>query len=431
MKKIGKKTWITLAIVVILILAGVFFLSARAKNTVTSEYQTATISRGNLVATVGATGTVRTNQSALLSWQTNGTVGDVLVQVGDRVSAGAILATLEKTSLPQSVILAQADMVSAEKALDDLMRSNTAAARAEIALRNAAEKLDKAQNYRNSLNEPYEYDEIVYIYIRNNRVPTIKTRKVDEADDETKADADQDLALAQAEYDDALYAFQRVADGPNPADVEAAQACVDAARATINMAQLTSPFEGDVTSVDNLIGDQVSAGATAFRIDDLSRLLVDVELSEIDINNVSLGQNVQISFDAIQNKEYNGKVVEVGQIGTNVAGAVNFKVTIELTDADALVRPGMTAAVNIVVKEIENEILIPNRAVRLVDGKRVVYLMTNGFPEMVEIRLGASADAMSVLASDNIVEGAEIILNPSSDFNMAGGPPQGARPGGN
>ncbi len=429
--KISKKTWITLAVVVVVILAGVFVLGSRAKNSVVSEFQTAKIGRGNLIATVGATGTVRTNQSALLSWQTSGTVDEVFVQVGDRVSAGAIMAVLEKTSLSQNVILAQADLVSAEKALEDLIQSNTAAAQAEIALRNATEKLDKAQNYRNTLDEPYEYDEIVYVNYGSRKVPTIKRRKVDEADDQTKAEADQDLALAQAEYDDALRAWERVADGPNPSDVQAAQARVDAASATINMAQLTSPFEGTVTSVENLTGDQVAAGTTAFRVDDMSRLLVDVELSEIDINSVSLGQDVLVSFDAILNKEYNGEVVEVGQVGTDVAGAVNFKVTVELTDADELVRPGMTAAVNIVVDEIQDAILIPNRAVRLVDGQRVVYLMTNGFPEMVEIRLGASADAMSVLVSDNLEEGAEIILNPPSNFGMAGGPPQGAHPGGN
>lgn len=427
----NKKVWGLVALIVVLVAGGLFVVNARSQNTAMDEYQTAEITRGDMVATVGATGTVRTNQSAVLVWQTSGTVEDVLVDVGNRVSAGAILANLGKTSLSQVVILAQADLVSAEKALEDLYQSNTSAAQAEIALRDAEEKLQSAQNYRDSLDEPYEYDEIVYKTVGARRVPTIKTRKVDEADDATKAKADQNLALAQAQYDDASRALERVADGPNPADVEAAQARVDAARATINMAQIASPFEGTVTLVDSLPGDQVSAGTTAFRVDDMSRLLVDVELSEIDINSVSVGQDVQISFDAILDKEYNGTVVEVGQVGNNVAGAVSFMVTVELTDADALVRPGMTAAVNIVVKKIENEILIPNRAVRLVDGDRVVYIITNGVPKMVKIQLGASAEAMSVLASGDVEEGAEIILNPPSNFDMGGGPPQGARSGGN
>ena len=427
----NKKVWGVVAVIIVLIVVGVFVVNVRSQSTVMDEFQTAEVTRGNMVATVGATGTVRTNQSAVLIWQTSGTVENIFVDVGNRVSAGAVLANLEKTSLSQVVILAQADLVSAEKALEDLYQSNTSAAQAEIALRDAEDNLQTAQNYRDSLDEPYEYDEIVYKTVGTRRVPTIKTRKVDEADDETKAKADQNLALAQAQYDDAFRALERVANGPNPADLEAAQARVDAARATLNMAQLTSPFEGTVTLIDNLPGDQVSAGTTAFRVDDMSRLLVDVELSEIDINSVFVGQHVQTSFDAILDKEYNGIVAEVGQVGNNIAGSVSFMVTVELTDADALVRPGMTAAVNIGVKEIENEILIPNRAVRLMDGDRVIYLITNGVPEMVKIQLGASAEAMSVLASGDVEEGAEIILNPPSNFDMGGGPPQGARPGGN
>ena len=422
----NRRLWIVLVVIAIVAVAAFFVFNPGGGSTALEQYQTATISRGNLVATVGATGTVRTNQNAVLSWETSGTIGDIYVSVGDRVSTGAVLATLEKTSLAQNVILAQADLVSAEKALEDLIQSNTAAAQAEIALRDAEERLKKAQDYRDTLDEPYEYDEIVYKYVGTKRVPEIKTRKVDEADDETKAIADEDLALAKAQYDDAYREWQRVSSGPNAADVEAAQARVDAARATLDMAQLTAPFEGTVTLVENLPGDQVAMGTPAFRVDDLSRLLVDVQISEIDINSVSLGQNVQISFDAILNKEYTGTVIEVGQIGNDLQGAINFTVTIELNDADELVRPGMTAAVNIVVREIENEILIPNRSVRLVDGQRVIYLLKDGVLEQVEVRLGASAETMSVLVSDNVPEGAEIVLNPPNNFDM-GGPPPGMR----
>jgi len=431
MKKISKKTWIIIAVVLVLAVIAVSVLGNRAKNAIASEYETVKVERGNLVATVGATGTVRTNQNVLLNWQTSGTVEQVNVEVGDRVSVGTVLASLESTSLPQNVILAQADLVSAQKDLDDLLQSGTAAAQAQVDLREATDTLDTAHSYRDSLDEPYKYEKIVYQTINGRVIPSLKTVRVDEADAETIEEADQDLALAQAQYDDALRAWERVADGPNKSDVAAAKARVDAAQATINTAYLIAPFEGTVTQVENLAGDQVSTGSFGFRIDDLSRLLVDVELSEIDINSVELGQTVNISFDAILNQEYVGKVIEVGRVGSDIDGSVNFTVTVELTDLDEFVRPGMTAAVNIVVKEIQDAILIPNRAVRLVDGKRVVYILNNEMPEMVEIRLGASADAMSVLVSDNIEEGTEIILNPPSNFSMAGGPPRGAHPGGN
>ena len=112
-------------------------------------------------------------------------------------------------------------------------------------------------------------------------------------------------------------------------------------------------------------------------------------------------------------------MVEVAKAGTNVNGVVNFKVTIELTDADAGVKPGMTAAVNITVEEINDVILIPNRAVRLLDGQRYVYLLVNGAPQKTEVSLGSSSDTTSALAGGEVSEGDSIILNPPAEV---GGP---------
>lgn len=431
MKKISKRTWIVVVVILVLAVAGGLFWRSKATQSGENDYQTVSVERGNLVATVGATGTVRSKQEATLAWQTSGTVESVNAALGDRVAKDLTLAVLEKTSLPSSVILAEADLASAQQALDDLLNSDTAAAQARVALRVAEDALEKAEDYRNSLDEPYKYEQIVYNYVNGVRVPRIKTISVDEADEETKAEADQDLALRQAEYDDALRAWERVKDGPSQVDIEAAQARVDAAQATLNMARLTAPFEGTITQVNVMAGDQVNAGMVAFRIDDLSSLLVDVELSEVDINSVSLGQMVTLSFDAILDQEYQGKIIEVGRVGNDIQGAVNFKVTVELDQGDDQVRPGMTAAVNIVVKEIKDEILIPNRAVRLVDGERVVYLLKNGTPEMVEVRLGASDESMSVVVSDTLEVGDKVILNPPSNFSMADGPPGSGHPGGN
>jgi HlyD family secretion protein len=83
----------------------------------------------------------------------------------------------------------------------------------------------------------------------------------------------------------------------------------------------------------------------------------------------------------------------------------------------------MTAAVNIVVEELQDVLLVPNRAVRLVDGERVVYILVDGQPVKKEIRLGSSSDTMSVVANGDLKVGDVIILNPPADF----GP---GRPGG-
>ena len=415
----------TLLLILLVLIVGVavFLVVRNARAEPSSQFETSEIKRGNLTATIGATGTVRAQQSAVLTWQAAGMVEKVHPQVGDTVKKDQVLAELAKTSLPQNIILAEADLASAQKTLDDLMSSNTAEAQAVVDLRNAQDAYDKASEYYDSLHKKYKYDRIVYIRLVTpfgvKRIPRIKTVKVDKADEETIQKAGQDLDLAKAKLDDAQRAYDQMKNG-NTSEIQAAQAKVDAAQATLNMARVTAPFDGTVTESDPLAGDQVTAGQTAFRVDDLSSLLVDVDVSEVDINNIEVGQPVTLSFDAIPGKTYNGQVVEVAQVGTAEQGVVNFKVTVELTDADEQVKPGMTAAVNVVVEEIEDSILIPNRAVRLVDGERVVYLLVDGKPVKKDIRLGSSSETMSVLLVGDLKEGDLIILNPPAEFGPGG-----------
>ena len=419
-----KKLLIPVAIV--LVLAMLFFVF-RQRGEPEGLFQTSEIERGNLVATVGATGTVRARQSTTLVWQTTGTVEAVNGNIGDEVGAGDVLASLAKTSLPQNIILAEAELVSAQKALEDLLESDTARAQAWIALRAAEDAYEKAYDYRDALNYPTRRTQV--ILVKENTpfgvvdVPQTKTYKVEGTNEEIQK-ADADLALREAQFEDAKRTYDRLADGPNENDLAAAQARVDAAQATLNLAHVTAPFAGTVTEAYILPGDQIGAGTVAFRVDDLTSLLVDVQLSEIDINSVSVGQTVGLSFDAILGQEYEGQVVRVSQAGTVVGGVVNFTVTVELTNADEMVKPGMTAAVNIVVREIEDAILVPNRAVRLVDGQRVVYILgEDETPQQVIIRLGASSDNVSVVVGGELKEGDDVILNPPAEFTGGGGPP--------
>jgi HlyD family secretion protein len=418
MQFLKKNKKIVIPVSILVILAVVFFV-VRGKGSTTTQYQTATVEKGELVATVGATGTVRSRQSATLVWQTSGSV--------DKVNADAILASLSPTTVAQNIILAEADIVGAQKALDDLVASDTARAQAWVALRNAQDAFDKALEYYDSLFKPYTYDKLVYKNIITpfgvRRIPNIKKVKVDQADEGTIAGAQADMDLKKATLDDAQRAYERVKDGPNPADIAAAQARVNAAQATLNMARLIAPFAGTITDAHPLPGDQVTAGTLGFRVDDLSSLYVDVEISEVDVNTVSVGQNVTLTFDAILGSEYHGEVTQVSQAGNTVQGVVNFTVTVKITDADKQVKPGMTAAVNITVQQIKDVVLIPNRAVRVVDGKKVVYLLQGGLPVQVEVRLGSSSETMSVLVGGDVKVGDLVILNPPATFTTSGGPP--------
>jgi HlyD family secretion protein len=204
------------------------------------------------------------------------------------------------------------------------------------------------------------------------------------------------------------------ATGSNLFNLNQARLAVQIAQANLDSTQITAPFDGTVTEVNSMVGDQVSPATSAFRLDDLSKLKVDVQVSEVDINTVQVGQLVTLTFDGVAGKTYHGKVEEADQVGNAVQGAVNFTVTVVLTDPDASVKPGMTATVSIIVKQLSNVLLVPNRAVRLVNHQRVVYVLQNGQPQMVTITLGVTSDTQSEVASGDLKVGDAIILNPLS-----------------
>jgi HlyD family secretion protein len=459
------KTWLII-VAVIVVAAGAFAIyRARVNANTASTYQTVTISRGNLNATIGATGNVRANQTAIITWQTSGTVDGVDVVVGDQVGVGDILASLSATSLAQNVVLAQADLVSAQQNLDSVQHSSTQRAQAQVNLVNAQKSVNSANATLNSMlasnhggtsadienaraqltlaqraydNAKTAYDAVQHLADTDTRKAQAFTTLYNAQKSLTNAQnnlnyfllvpsgsdiemARAKLALAQAQLEDAQREWDRLKNGPDPNDVAAAQARVDAAQATLNFSRLAAPFAGTVTEVDPMVGDQVSPGKTGFRIDDLSRLLVDVQVSEVDINSVSLDQPAVVTFDAVLGKEYQGKVVDVSRVGTSVQSVVNFSVTVELTDPDADVKPGMTASVTVTIQSLENVLLVPNQGVHLVNSQRVVYILRNGQLLEIPVTLGASDETMSVVLSGDISVGDVLVLNPPINFRPGQG----------
>ncbi|MBA4421252.1 MAG: hypothetical protein C0391_08900 [Anaerolinea sp.] len=401
--------------VIALVVFGVYKIQSNQANQA-SAFQTAVVEKGEIIGLVGATGTVHANQSALLTWQTGGTVAAVNVKAGDKVKAGDILASLKKTTLSQSIILAEADLVSAQRALEDLQKSNLAAANAQLALVNAQDTYEDRLQEREALNYQISYSTMK---MTATGPKVIKTKR--DATEKEIYEADAKLAVATAEMEDAGREWERLKGGPDARDIAAAEARVAAAQATINLQYITAPFDGTITDIPVKVGDVVAAGTSGFRLDDFSHLLVEVQVSEIDVNQVRPGQNATLTFDAILSKEYHGVVTEVARVGTSDSGVVNFAVTVEINDTDEQVLPQMTAAVNIVVIHLNDVILIPNRAVRLVDGQRVVYLLKNGEAAKTNIEIGASSDLMSELKAGEIKAGDVIILNPPTSFFMGPG----------
>jgi multidrug efflux pump subunit AcrA (membrane-fusion protein) len=149
----NKKVIYTAAAVGVAVIAigGFFWYRSNQQSKTASQYETAALERGSLTSIVGATGTVRANQTALLNWQTNGTVESVDVEEGKKVQEGQVLAKLKADTVPANITSAQAELVSAQRNLDNVKSSNLATAQAQLALADAQKAYDDAKNKADAL----------------------------------------------------------------------------------------------------------------------------------------------------------------------------------------------------------------------------------------------------------------------------------------
>lgn len=419
------------------------------------SFQTVQVRKGNAAAVINTSGVVRSKQSALLIWQTSGTVDKVDVSLGQALQEGTVLASLEMNSLPQAVILSQAELVNAQKSLDTLLNSNQGRANAQMALVKAQQALEDAEKDRRSklyqraspetidiararvitANDALSQAENFYNTHNGNPESLIYAAALDQLAKARQLqnqalynlyyveglpspldieEADALIAVAKANLLQAKTDWERVKDGPNDQDVAAAEARVAAAQATVNLVRITAPFSGTVTLAKSQAGDRVAAGTTAFQIDDLSRLYIDTAVTEEDVARIKTGQAAAIVLDALPGQETTGVVTEVGAVGVDIAGAVNFTITIEISNPGAEIKPGMSASVEIDAGQAPETLLVPAAAVYTLEGQKVVYLLKDGAPAPVAVVTGPTAGIYTTVLRGAIQAGDRVILNPKA-----------------
>ncbi len=502
-----------------LVLSACAGLNPAASNTTssTASQTTVSINKGSLIASISATGNVRSAQNAILTWQASGKVGQVNVVVGQKVNANDIMAALDPTTLPQSLLQAKVSVINAQKNLDallhptelqiaqaksaleqaqqnlnDLMNpSPTALAQAEANLLTAQSNVTEAQRVVTALGYDRGTESAItkakadYL-VAQQTVDSLQTRydnqPGDPATDPGKAQAlanltaaianrdkalmylnwysspptaeeiatkKSDLALAQAKLEDAQKAVDalknpgavdialakaKVADaqknldtltkGPAADDLTIAQTNLTTAEANLNAAFVMAPFTSTVTDVQVSQGDQVTTGKTAFRVDDMSKMFVDLSVNEIDYPQVKVGQAVTITLDALPDKAYAGQVYKVGTVGTTTQSVVNFTITVLLTNIDDSVKPGMTAAAYIQVANVNDVLIVPSQSIQTNNGRKYVYLVdATGAQQQVQVQTGISSDVSTQIISDNLREGDQILLTPPAarGFNVRTG----------
>ena len=191
----------------------------------------------------------------------------------------------------------------------------------------------------------------------------------------------------------------------------------------MNNYTITAPISGTIIEKDAKVGDAVKTGDTLCIVYDLSYLEMSINVDELQISSISVGQQVQITADAVPDKTYVGTVTRVSMKGASNGGTTTYPVTIRIDDTDGL-RPGMNANAEIVVAEAKNALVVPNAAV--VRGSYVLVTQdspsaanadtTMEAPEgfvYVPVKTGVSDDDYTQIVS-GIQEGDTIGYDPSS-----------------
>lgn len=451
-KKKKLKVW--LIVIGILLIAGAFFgwrvwQNRQNMTEVLANIETEPYQRQTLNANIYGTGTVEPFQTAVLTWSASGIVGDVLVSVGDKVVEDQLLMSLAPDSLSVEILQAEIDLINTQNALDDLYDNwQSDQAQTKLDLSNAQEALEdleserKIMNYQRCTDERVEeledeLDDAEQIYKFRQNSDTLRAVNTAQANldyclaDFTEreiAEAELEVELAEARVAKLQERVNLLEDGPDPDQVTILETQVSMAQSRLDSPLIEAPFDGVVTVLKAKHGDVVQPGMQAVQVDNLSQLFIVVQISEVDIPFVQGGQLAQLVFDAYFENTFEGEVVEISPVGNAIQGVVEYDVRIKMLDADDRIKPGMTAAVNIVVDEKEDVFVVPNDAIVSIDGQEHVYVRRSGSYEAVRVSLGSYSDFYSEVIQANIEEGELIVLNPPEEITGEmpfGGPPQG------
>jgi HlyD family secretion protein len=463
------RRWIVVIAVLVVAAVGgyVLYEDNTASASAIVGFQTAPVTRGNLIATVNGAGPVAARAQVSLSFGQAGTVKQVYVALGDHVKQGQVLAELESADVqiayataiatfnqqqlnynkvaagPTAASLesAQSAVTSAQSAYDAAVRaSKTKDAQLLIAkntLDSAGLKLESAQKALTDAVSNHVTDltalNAAVLQAKDDYASTqaqydLQVAGIDDSGVRAAASA---LSTAQA----ALVALQ---SSPTQDDLQIATDQIEQARIAMQQTenklrniQIVAPFDGVITQVniDNFYAATISTAA--FQISDLNALQVTANLAEVDIEKIKQGQTVNVSLDALPDRPaLQGVVDQVALTGVTTQGVVNYPIVIKLANADPkVILTGMTANVAIVVDRRDNVLMVPSRAIHTVGKAKIVSVQTApGVVQQVPVTVGLQNDSQSEIVS-GLNQGDQVVISnlPASRTSGPGGPGGGFR----
>jgi HlyD family secretion protein len=463
-RKSTKTLWAVLIILVLAAGAAWYFLAGSSilqkASAATPGVKLTAVKRGSLVVSAAGTGALAAGKTATLSFSTAGIVTEVNVQAGDTVTAGQVLAkqgstgsleaavasaTLKQLQAQQALAALQKDpqmalaqafqkMINAQQTYNTALLADqrTAYARCsqEVATRNRA-ALDNATNKLQEIGLRY-YGSDAWIEARNKYDTALANYNSCisyTADEKTNAGASLQVAtvaLQQAKDD---YAALKDNNGIDPDAMAAAQVALTAADAQLAQAQdnlagatLIAPFAGKVVSLAGASGSMADT-STFITLADMSTLRVTVSIDEADLDKLALGNSATVSFNAVPEQTFHGKVVQVNP-STSTFGqfrAVTGVIELDAAAVKALqtVPLGVSASVTVIQSEVKDVLLIPIAALKSSDqGYTVMVKGSDGNLVSRPVEVGLKDDASAVITS-GLTEGEMVSSTTSAGSQRA------------
>ena len=341
-----KVTWITTAVVIALAGGGAWWWTQRAKaDDVT--YRTAKLERGNLQATVSASGAVNPVKQVSVGTQVSGQIKELFVDFNSEVKAGQLIALIDPESFEYRVRSAQADVDSASAAVltaqANIAASNAAVSRAKVDMAEAQRDLDRQQSL---VDKGFVAQSVAD-----------KARSLLASNAESVKAAQAQLGVTQAQIKSAQ------------ANVQQRESALAQARIDLSRTKITSPVDGMVIKRAIEKGQTVAASLQAPELfviaQNLSDMQVDASIDESDVGRIRNGQKASFTVDAFPGQTFDGEVRQVRKAALTVANVVTYVAVVAFTNTGGKLLPGMTANVRVITDQRQDVLKVPNAALRV------------------------------------------------------------------
>ena len=357
MKK--SKKWILPTLVVLLLGAGGSAYAWMSGNETASEdaptYQEVTVKKGEIRIDFEADASASLPVTRV-PFPTGGVLASIQVQAGDVVEQGALLAALDPADMHDRIAEAEA---AHQQAI--LQREKTIAQRAD-SLKSELARLDP-----------------LALQVENAQRKYDSMRAAPEAFSAVElADAEAALTAANASLSAGQAAYSRLA--ADDADVALADLAVERAAMAVAQAHspladmdLYAPIAGTIIEVPARVGSAVSTSTDIILIAEQSGPEVQALVSELDVADIEMGQAVEVTIEALEDTPYRGKVLGIDPLAIKDGnGLVSYAIQLALDKPDDRIRDGMTGTVDFILREKTGILILPNTAIRMVDGTQMV-----------------------------------------------------------